>query len=115
MEREDTQAPLLFHPSTTYDVQADRATATGELVERHLTASQTLGKIVETAVGVQRDQAAALGRALGEGDEDAMIAARKAMWDALAPVFAQVYELADAWNNLSYRTEDPEYWHWEEK
>jgi hypothetical protein len=31
------------------------------------------------------------------------------MWAALYPMFAQMYALADAWNNLTYRTEDAEY------
>ena len=115
MEGADSQAPLLFRPSINYDVPPDRETPTAELVARHLTESRALGKIVETSLGVQRDQTAALGRALGRGDEEAMVAARKAMWDAVAPVFRQVYELADAWNNLMYRTEDPEYWQGEEK
>ena len=109
MAEEDTHAPLLFRPSSAYDVPPDRQTPTTELVEYHLKAYETLSKFVGAAEGIQQEQAAILRRALGEGHKDAMVAARKAMWDAIAPVFRQVHKLAEAWNNLTYRTEDPEY------
>jgi mannose-6-phosphate isomerase-like protein (cupin superfamily) len=108
---EDTKAPPRFQPSTNYHVPADRSTPTEELVKRHLQASQALSEIVEAAVGVQQEQAADLERALSEEDEDAMAQAREAMWNALAPMFKQVYALADAWNDLTYRTADREYGH----
>jgi hypothetical protein len=46
--------------------------------------------------------------ALEAGDPAAVRQARETMWAALYPLFAQTYALADAWNNLTYRTEDAE-------
>jgi len=97
-----------FQPSTTYDLPPDRSTPTGELLERHLAAMETLTRTAEIARGVQRAQAAAFERALEAGGTPAALQARDVMWQALYPMFAQVYELAEAWNHLTYRTADPE-------
>jgi hypothetical protein len=69
---------------------------------------ETLTRTTEIARGVQRAQAAAFERALEAGDTPAALQARDVMWQALYPMFAQMYELAEAWNNLTYRTEDTE-------
>jgi len=95
-----------FEPSTTYHVPPDRSTPTEELLESHLAAMETLTRTTEIARGVQRAQAAAFQDALEAADTSAALQARDAMWAALYPMFAQVYELAEAWNNLTYRTED---------
>jgi quercetin dioxygenase-like cupin family protein len=95
-----------FQPSTAYDVPPDRSTPTEELLERHLAAMETLARTVEIARGVQRAQGAAFEDALEAGDPPAVLEARDAMWAALYPLFAHAYELAEAWNNLTYRTAD---------
>jgi hypothetical protein len=69
---------------------------------------ETLARTTEIARGAQRAQAAAFQDALEAGDRPAALQARDAMWAALYPTFAQVFELAEAWNNLTYRTEDAE-------
>jgi quercetin dioxygenase-like cupin family protein len=100
-----TAAPR-FQPSTAYDVPPDRDTPTEDLLQRHLGAMETLARTVEIARGVQRAHAAAFQDALEAGETPAALQARDAMWAALYPLFAQVYELAEAWNNLTYRTAD---------
>jgi len=101
--------PPRFTPSTAYDVPQDRETPTKTLAERHLQESEALAKAVETSTLVQREQVAAFEQALASGDMEAAMRARNVMWDALYPMFDQVFKLADAWNNLTYRTEDHEY------
>jgi hypothetical protein len=105
---EGASAAPRFQPSTNYDVPPDRDTATGELLEQHLAAMERLAQTTQIARGAQRAQAEAFQRALEAGDTPAALQARDAMWEALFPLFAQVYELADAWNDLTYRTADPE-------
>jgi quercetin dioxygenase-like cupin family protein len=105
---EGEKADPRFQPSTNYHVEPDRSTPTEELLERHLTAMDSLARTTEIARGVQRAQAETFRDALEAGDTPAALQARDAMWAALHPMFAQMYALADAWNNLTYRTEDPE-------
>jgi len=106
---EGQKAAPRFQPSTTYDVAPDRNTPTEELLESHLAAMETLTRTTEIARGVQRAQAAAFQDALEAGDTPTALQARDAMWAALYPMFAQMYALAEAWNNLTYRTEDAEF------
>ena len=103
---EGTKRPPRFNPSGVYDVPPDRSTPTGELVDRYLDATEALAETVETAKHVQREQVAAFKRALGEGDKEAALEVRDTMWEALYPLFQQVYELAEAWNGFAYRTAD---------
>ena len=105
---EGEKAPPRFQPSTTYDVPPDRDTPTEDLLESHLAAMETLARTTEIARGVQRAQAAVFQDALEAEDRPAALRARNAMREALYPMFAQMYALADAWNNLTYRTEDAE-------
>ena len=41
--------------------------------------------------------------AIAEGDTGAAVAARKAMWEALYPVYKATAELGDVWNVLAPR------------
>lgn len=102
--KEGDKEPPLFNPSTTYDVPPDHDTPTGALAERHLAASEALARITETATLVQREQVAAFKEALARGDTESALQARDAMWEALHPMFAQVFALAEVWNNFTYRT-----------
>ena len=101
--------PPMFSPSTAYDVAPDRTTPTEELVGRYLNATETFADIVQSMTNFQREQVAAFRRALDQGDEDAALRARGMMWEALYPLFMQVYDLADAWNDFTYRTADSEF------
>jgi quercetin dioxygenase-like cupin family protein len=105
---EGDKATRKFDPSTTYHLPPDRTTPTEELLECHVAAMEALARTTEITRGVQRAQAAAFRRALEAGDTSSALRARDAMWEALYPMFAQVYALAEAWNNLTYRTADPE-------
>ncbi len=98
------QEPLRFNPSTVYDVPSDNTTPTADLVDRHLQESEALAAAVENAARVQREQVAVFRQSLAEGNKPAALAARDAMWEALRPMFAQVFELAEAWNAFTART-----------
>ena len=96
--------PPRFNPSTVYDVPLDRRTPTEELLDCHLSAVEALARTVEVATRAQRQGVAVLTEALAEGDKEAVSAARDAMWEALCPMFQQVYDVASAWNDLTSRS-----------
>lgn len=104
-----TKEPPHFSPSSAYDVLPDRQTPTEELVDRHVRAADALAQKAQAAVARQRQEASALVRACAQGDKAAALRARDAIWEALSPTFAQVYELAQAWNDLAARMADPEF------
>jgi mannose-6-phosphate isomerase-like protein (cupin superfamily) len=104
---EGEREPLRFSPSSVYDVPPDQSTPTEALLDRHLDAADALVQAAEAARDVQREQGRAFKEALADGDRRAALQARDAMWAALYPLFREVYQLADAWNDLTYRTADP--------
>jgi hypothetical protein len=103
------KAPPRFNPSHAYDVHSDRSTPTHVLADRYLDAFDGLLCAVQAAEDVQREQVAALKDRATSGDVNAAFEARDRMWGALYPVFVRVRALADAWNNLTYRTADDEF------
>ncbi len=106
---EDDKEPPRFNPSGVYDVPPNRGTPTRALLARHLAAMEALVEQAQTARDVQRTQVEALRQALHSGQHQAACQAQDAMWAALYPLFRQVYDLAEAWNDLTYRTADGEW------
>jgi len=98
--------PPRFNPGRTYDVPPDRVTPDEALLDDHLGVFEDLAGAVEAARAVQHAQGEAFRQALAGGDRAAALQARDAMWEALYPMFSAVYELAEAWNELTYRTEE---------
>jgi mannose-6-phosphate isomerase-like protein (cupin superfamily) len=103
------KAPPRFVPSTTYDVPADRDTPSAELADRQLEAVEALSEATRHATAVQREQIEAFKQALEAGDRQTALGARDAIWEALYPLFRQMYALAEAWNALTYRTADADF------
>lgn len=106
---EGTKEPPRFAPSAAYDVPSDKTTPAEELADRQLEAADALSAAEEEADEVQHEQLAAFKRALAEGDKEAALEARNAMWQVLYPMFQEMYKLAEAWNALTYRTADPDF------
>ena len=98
--------PPRFNPGRTYDVAPDRTTPDEALLDAQLGAFEALAGAVDVARDAQRAQGEAFRQALKEEDREAARQARDAMWEALCPMFTQMYELAEAWNALTYRTEE---------
>lgn len=95
--------PHNFSPPRAYDVDPDMQVSIAELVARLIHAAQLLEELTQTCAAVQQEMGNQLKTALAEGDETAAAAARKAMWEALYPVYKAVSELADVWNTLAPR------------
>jgi quercetin dioxygenase-like cupin family protein len=98
--------PPRFNSGRTYDLPPDRSTPDEALLDGHLGAFEALVGAVDAARDVQRTQGEAFRQALVDEDQEVAHQARDAMWAALFPMFSQVYELAEAWNALTYRTEE---------
>lgn len=99
---EGTKAPLHFNSSGAWDIPNDQTTPINELVESQQQAADALMAVVESAYQVQCKQLPLL----AGSDKEAALEARDKIWKALYPMFQQMYELADSWNSVTYRTAD---------
>jgi quercetin dioxygenase-like cupin family protein len=106
---EGTKAPFRFNTSSVYDVPPDQTTPTTALADRQEQAAKALEAAVDQACAVQREQLAAFREALARGDKAAALEARDTLWAALSPMFQGVFALAAAWNDLTYRTAEPDF------
>ena len=95
--------PHNFVSARAYDVEPDMQVTVSELVARQVHAAELLPELAQTCAAVQQEMGNQLKTALAEGDADAATAARKAMWEALYPVYKATAELADVWNALAPR------------
>ena len=95
--------PHNFAPANAYDVEPDMQITVSELVAKQVDASQQLTELTQTCTTIQEKMGHKLEKALAEGDVQAAILARKAMWEALYPVYKAVLELGDVWNELAPR------------
>ena len=100
---EGERLPHNFASARAYDVELDMQVSVSELVARQSHAAQLLAELTQTCAAVQQEMGNQLKTALAEGDTDAATAARKAMWEALYPVYKATAELADVWNALAPR------------
>tara|TARA_B100001167_G_C16752951_1_gene297205 strand:- start:303 stop:950 length:648 start_codon:yes stop_codon:yes gene_type:complete len=99
---EGTKAPLHFNSSGAWDIPNDQTTPINELVESQQQAADALMAVVESAYQVQCKQLSLL----AGSDKEAALEARDKIWEAIYPMFQQMYELADSWNSVTYRTAD---------
>lgn len=95
--------PHNFAPANAYDVEPDMQISVSELVECQINAAKLLAELTRTCAAVQKEMGEQLKAAVAEGNEQAAIDARKAMWEALYPVYKSVSELGDVWNELAPR------------
>lgn len=103
------KAPPRFNPAKTYDVVSDHLTPIETLIDRQLEAAHALGKTVAHAIEIQQIQLDLLKKKVAEGDGDGAVAARDAIWEALRPMYQGMFDLADDWNALTYRTAEPDF------
>lgn len=105
---EGTKAPPRFNTSATYDVPPDRDTPLEELVARQQQAAEALMAAVLAADAAQCEHLPAIQKGLAEGEKEAALKARDAIWEALCPMFQGMFDVAEAWNALTYRTAETE-------
>lgn len=95
--------PPNFAPASAYDVEPDRHVTTEELVSQQIDMSQVLVELSIKCADIQNEMGHRLKTAVAEGDTQAAIDARYAMWEALYPIYKVVSELGDIWNELAPR------------
>jgi mannose-6-phosphate isomerase-like protein (cupin superfamily) len=100
------KAPPRFRPSSTYDVTPDTRTPVQSLVDAHADAASAWRAAVDAAFESQAPHLAALRSCLTSGDGEGAAAARDALWAALYPAFARMFEVAGTWNALTHRMEE---------
>ena len=79
------------------------------LADRQLASSHALASELEKATRVQKEKLAVMKVKVKEGDRAAALEARDAIWAALGPMYASMFELADNWNGLTYRTAEADF------
>ena len=92
-----------FAPANAYDVEPDRHVTIEELVSQQIDLSQVLVDLSIISADIQNEMGHQLKTAVAEGDTQAAIDARYAMWQALYPIYKVVSELGDIWNELAPR------------
>lgn len=102
-DADSQKLPPRFSAASSYSVE-DGAASTEELLERNLAAVAALDNAVVTNTGIQRALAAAYREALANGDKDAAIEARNAMWQAMYTVYKAMSVWGNAWNDFAART-----------
>ena len=102
-DQDGQRLPPGFSSPTGYGVQPDLSVPVEELVERQVQKAEAVAQAAQTNADVQRAMAVKLKKAIDEGDEEAAIEARNAMWEAIYTVFKQIYSFGDAWNELAPR------------
>ncbi len=95
-----------FMPDRAYDVEPEVEVSVSELVARQICVSKLLEELTQACTAVQQAAGGELKTALAEGDAAAAVAARKAMWEAIFPVYKAVAELGAVWNALAPRITD---------
>lgn len=104
---DDTQKlPPRFVSNTSYDVPVDNTTPTADLIARHVAGADRVAAAVQANTQQQHDLAAAYQQAIADGDKEAAIQARNAMWDALSQVYQSVAAWGQVWNDFAARTVD---------
>lgn len=95
--------PPNFAPASAYDETPDTQVTLEELVSQQIDVSQLLVELSIKCADIQEEMGHQLKTAVAEGDTQAAIDARKAMWEALYPIYKVVSELGDIWNELAPR------------
>ena len=98
-----SRLPHNFMPHSVYDVEPDLEMSISDLVSRQIDGTRRLAELTQTCATVQEEIAHQFQDAVDGADEEALISARKAMWEALYPVFKVVSELGEIWNELAPR------------
>lgn len=98
--------PSNFAPASAYDVELNLDVSVSDLVKRQTDVAQQLAELAQTCAAVQEQMGDQLEAAVTNGDEETAIAARKAMWEAIYPVFKAISNLGEVWNELAPRVID---------
>ena len=89
-------------PTGKFD-RDDTGLSNDELLDRHIDAFQSFANSVQVVAGIHKDVASNIKEAIANGDKDSATKAKKEMWDALFPVYKNLFSMTPFWNDLSTR------------
>ena len=98
--------PHAFSPGTGPTGKFDRddtGLSNDELLDRHLETFQSFADSVQVVAGTHKEMALKIKEAIAKGDKDSATKAKKEMWDALSPVYKNLFSMTPFWNDLSTR------------
>lgn len=96
--------PPRFNPAHVYDDDAQTNRTFTQLLETQESAFAALAATFQQAQEAYAREIEQVRSAAAAGAENEVRAARDALWSALFPMFKQMFDFADAWNSLTYRT-----------
>lgn len=100
---DDSKQPPRFTPNQSYHVEQDFNVPIEGLIDDHVAAANVVAEVAQATAQTQADLAAKLKQALTDGDNQAAIAARNGMWDAIYTLHKRLYDLDNIWNELAPR------------
>lgn len=100
---DDSKQPPRFTPNQSYHVEQDFNVPIEGLIDDHVAAANVVAEVAQATAQTQADLAAKMKQALTDGDNQAAIAARNGMWDAIYTLHKRLYDLDNIWNELAPR------------
>ncbi len=100
---DDSKKPPNFIPNQSYHVTQDFSVPVEQLIDDHVAAATVVAEVAQATAQTQTELAAKLKQALANGDNQAAIAARNGMWDAIYTLHKRLYDLDNIWNELAPR------------
>jgi len=95
--------PPSFAPNANYHVEQDMSVPLADLLARQQEAARAVAGAAQAHLAASESLGAQLQAALAAGDNDAAIAARNGLWEALYQLHKLLYELDAVWNELAPR------------
>lgn len=99
--------PPRFQPNSVYDQPSDRTTPTALLIDSYRAALNEVATSVNRLQGGAEHRLADMADVIRTGDSERAAALRDEIWNEMAELFLNLFELAERWNALTARTVDP--------
>jgi quercetin dioxygenase-like cupin family protein len=93
-----------FNPAAAYDASSRPELTLAELITEHQARFEALTAMVVEALTTVQATSAEMAEAVDEDQPETVPACRDRLWTALLPVYAKLYDQAQAWNDLAART-----------
>lgn len=99
----DEKKPPYFAPNANYHAEYDMSIPIADLLAKMNGAAAALLEAAQQNVATQQAQKGQLLSALNAGDQNAAVAARNAMWEAVYTLHKQMYAFDAIWNETTPR------------
>jgi quercetin dioxygenase-like cupin family protein len=100
---DDSKHPPRFSPNANYHAEYDLSVPVETLLERHVAAAQAVAEAATQSAQTQAAMSETLKQARANGDQEAAVAARNAMWEAIYRLHKALYRADEIWNEFTPR------------